>query len=91
MIRKQVHIDCPSGLHLRPATAMCTEAQKYESNIRLIFDNKSANAKSILSILACRISNGADVVFEAEGPDEEQALSATIEVLLQSLKTPGEQ
>jgi phosphocarrier protein HPr len=87
MVRTQVTINCRSGLHLRPATAMCTEAQKYESAIRLFYEGKSANAKSVLSVLACGIRDGARVEFTAEGPDEEKALKAVVQVLLEALET----
>ncbi|MCH3987103.1 MAG: HPr family phosphocarrier protein [Lachnospiraceae bacterium] len=91
MVRRQVEIDCRSGLHLRPATAMCTEAQKYESVIRLAYGEKTANAKSVLSVLACGVGNGAEVEITAEGPDEEKALNAVVQALLESLRPDPEE
>lgn len=87
MVRMKVTVDCKSGLHLRPATAMCTEAQKYESTVRMLYEGKSANAKSVLSVLACGVGDGGVVEFTAEGPDEEKALKSVVRVLLASLKT----
>ena len=85
MVRTQIYIQCRNGLHLRPATAMCAEAQKYESAIHLFFEGKTANAKSVLSVLACGIKEGARIELRAEGPDEEKALHATAAVLLRSM------
>ena len=49
MVREKVTIKNPTGLHLRPAGRLCDGARKYKSLITFQKDNKTANAKSLLS------------------------------------------
>lgn len=62
------------GLHTRPATALVNEASKYESEIYIVYNGVRANAKSILGILILAIEPGAEVIIEANGPDEKEAI-----------------
>jgi len=64
MVRKKVKILNKYGLHTRPATALVNEAS---NGVR-------ANAKSILGILILAIEPGAEVIIEANGPDEKEAI-----------------
>jgi phosphotransferase system HPr (HPr) family protein len=38
------------GLHARPASLFVKTSQRYDSNITITYDNKTVNAKSILSV-----------------------------------------
>ncbi|MCS7010362.1 MAG: HPr family phosphocarrier protein [Anaerolineales bacterium] len=64
------------GLHARPASLFVREAAKFQSNIMVFHDGKEANAKSILSVLALGVNQGAQITLRAEGPDAEMALQA---------------
>lgn len=74
MVRKKVKILNKYGLHTRPATALVNEASKYESEIYIVYNGVKANAKSILGILILAIEPGAEVIIEASGPDEKEAI-----------------
>ena len=69
-------INHPSGLHARPASVFVKEANKYKSDIRVLFGPKNANAKSILSVLTLGANQGANITIKAEGEDSEAALQA---------------
>jgi len=64
------------GLHARPAGALVRVAKEHRSDIRVIHGGKEANGKSILSVLSLGAEKGAEVTFQAEGEDAEQALAA---------------
>ncbi|MFD2173207.1 phosphoenolpyruvate--protein phosphotransferase [Rhodobacter lacus] len=64
------------GLHARPATALVEIAKGFEAEIRLRHGAKSANAKSLISLLNLGAAQGAALHVSAEGPDAEAALSA---------------
>lgn len=81
MIKGKVTIKNPTGLHLRPAGILCTEALKYDSSIHFQFENTTANAKSVLSVLGACVKSGDEIEFVCEGKDEEAALAAMIEVV----------
>ncbi|EHI56472.1 hypothetical protein HMPREF9333_00334 [Johnsonella ignava ATCC 51276] len=76
MVSRKITIINPSGLHLRPAGNLCKESLKYKSKIKINFGDKSANAKSVLSVLGVCIKFGDEIEFVCEGTDEEEALEA---------------
>lgn len=54
MIRQSVIITNPTGLHLRPAGIFCNVASRYQCRVTFEYDETTANAKSVLSVLgAC--------------------------------------
>ena len=81
MISRKVTIHNPSGLHLRPAGLLCKEAMKYKSLITFTFKETTANAKSVLGILAARVQQGDEIEILCEGTDEDEALSALMQLM----------
>lgn len=71
----KVKIIDPIGLHARPASILVQTASKFTSDIKLKFDGKIANLKSIMSVMALAIKNGETIEIEANGSDEDSALS----------------
>lgn len=78
MVKQKVKIINPSGLHLRPAGNLCKEALKFEAKVYFNFENISANAKSVLSVLGACIKFGDEIEFECDGRDEIEALEAVV-------------
>lgn len=78
MVSKNVVIKNPTGLHLRPAGLLCKEALRYQSSIKFQFENTTANAKSVLSVLGACVKCGDEITFICEGVDEDQALADMI-------------
>ncbi|MBQ4283825.1 MAG: HPr family phosphocarrier protein [Lachnospira sp.] len=86
MVSETVVIESALGVHLRPATAMCDQAVRFKSKIHFTYkDGKTANAKSVISILASGIRCGEQIEIVAEGPDEEEALRAIVKAFKESL------
>ena len=81
MVSKNITIKNASGLHLRPTGMLCNEAIKYQSSVKFISRNTPTNAKSVLSVLGACIKCGDEIEFVCEGPDEEQALKAMIQLV----------
>jgi len=54
----------------------CKEAVKYRSVITFTFENVTANAKSVLSVLGACVKQGDEIEIVCQGPDEEEALDA---------------
>ncbi len=71
------------GLHSRPAADFCSEAAKYESQVTLTKegDGSEYDGKSILMVMCLGACKGDVITVRTEGPDEEQALNALIDVL----------
>jgi phosphocarrier, HPr family len=76
MVSEELKVINPSGLHLRPAGNLCKEALKYDSKINIIFKDATANAKSVLSVLATCVKCGDVIKITCDGRDENEALEA---------------
>jgi len=62
------------GLHARPATKFVQIAKDFEADIKVITNDKSADAKSILEILTLGVMQGMEIIIQAEGADEVTAV-----------------
>lgn len=85
MIIQKVTIKNPTGLHLRPAGALCKEALKYKCLITFSFDGSTANAKSVLSVLGACVKCGDEIELTCEGVDEEEAMEALVTAIKNGL------
>jgi phosphocarrier protein len=69
------------GLHARPAALFVKQATEFDAKIKVLKDNKEADAKSIISIMALGAKKGSDIMITAEGPDDEKAVDALVKLL----------
>lgn len=76
MVRFQVGIHVSGGLHARPASVLVNLLNQYRSSVTMIYNDKRANGKSILSVMALGVKNGDEMTFEVEGDDEQEAATA---------------
>lgn len=75
MVSAKVVIKNPTGLHLRPAGRLCDAACMFEGcSIAFKFEDYTANAKSVLSVLGACVKQGDELEFTCSGPREEEAL-----------------
>lgn len=81
MVSQKVVIQNPTGLHLRPAGILCKTAMQFKSLITFTFENTTANAKSVLSVLGACVRSGEEIEIICEGVDEKAALEAMVEVV----------
>ena len=85
MVSQKVVVKNSTGLHLRPAGLLCKEAMKYKSLVTFRFEDSTANAKSVLSVLGACIKSGDEREFICDGPDEEEALRAMVTIVKNGL------
>lgn len=82
MHSRQVQITNPMGVHARPAARIAGCARGFESEIHLrISDGRSADAKSIMSIMMLALRTGTLLEIRAEGPDEEIAVTTLVDLV----------
>ncbi len=81
MVRKRIVINNISGLHLRPTGMLCNMAIRFQSTIHFEFNNGVTNVKSVLSVLGACVKAGDEIELVCEGPDEEEALAAMIQLI----------
>ena len=80
MLEQTVRLVNPLGLHARSAAKLVRCAGQFKCRILLKNEkaNATANAKSILSLLALAASFGVTLDLLIEGPDENQAADAIV-------------
>ena len=71
----------PVGLHARPATILVNQASKFTSDIKLVYNGKEVNLKSIMGVMSLGVGQGSDVTISAEGADEKEAMEAIVETM----------
>ncbi|GEB33711.1 MULTISPECIES: HPr family phosphocarrier protein [Brevibacillus] len=76
MVRFNVEITVSGGLHARPASVLVNLLNQYRSSVKMIYNDKQANGKSILSVMALGAKTGDEMTFEVEGIDEQETASA---------------
>ena len=90
MVTQKVVVAESAGLHLRPAGKLCELSQKYQSKIQIKKGTSTANAKSVLGILAARVQQGDEIEIICDGTDEEMALAAIVKAMQEGLGLPPE-
>lgn len=85
MVSQKITINNPSGLHLRPAGILCSEAIKYKAEVTFLYEGGIANAKSVLSVLGACVKCGDEIELICKGEDEEAALYTLTEAINEGL------
>ena len=73
----------PNGLHARPAGVLAQAAKGFAARVQLHRQHDSANAKSLVAIMALQTAYADSVYLSAAGPDAEAALRELSELLSQ--------
>lgn len=79
--RRQVVILNALGLHLRPAQKLILLAQRFRSEVRVQYDGREGNGKSILDMSMLAAECGGRLDLEARGDDAEEAVKALAELV----------
>ena len=80
-MERTVTLGSKSGLHARPAAAFVQSAKEFRSKVTLSKNEKTANGKSILSVLTLGAEQGDQVVLKVDGEDAEQAIDKLTSLL----------
>ena len=87
MIEKTVSVASRVGLHARPARVFVQAAAASGHKVTLISsEGRTANAASILGVLALGIVHGEEVTVASENPDAAAAVDSLVELLRQDLE-----
>ena len=85
MVEKQAVVQNQLGIHARPATLLVQTAAKFESEIYLSKGEvRRINGKSIMGVMMLAAEHGAEVLVEADGQDEVEALESVAQLLASS-------
>ena len=64
----------PVGLHARPATVLVQAANKCACDVKLEYNGREVNLKSIMGILSLGVPTQASVTITCDGADEDKAI-----------------
>ena len=87
----EIVIENRSGLHARPGKVFCARASQFASAVRIENLTRGAgpaDAKSILGLLTLGVSQGHRVRLSTDGPDEEDALNALVDLIHSGVGEP---
>ena len=81
MVSKKTKIVNPMGMHMRPAGMFANAMMKFDSEVELVANGKTVNAKSIMNLIAACIKCGTAVEVQCSGPDEQAALTEALRLI----------
>ena len=76
MLQREVEIINKLGLHARASAKLTQVAGQFKSNVWVSRNGRRVNAKSIMGVMMLAAAQGATIVIETDGPDEEEAMRA---------------
>ena len=69
------------GLHARAAARFVHLASRFDSHVRVGRNTRVMDGKSIMGILLLAAARGTTITISAEGPDEQAAVDALVELV----------
>ena len=82
MIKTSVVVKADPGFDGRPIALLVQEASQYASKVYIQVAEKNINAKSIMGMMSLALLNGEEILVDAEGADEAEAVAAIEEFLV---------
>ena len=83
LVRRQLRVTNPQGLHSRPAAELARLAIRFQSRIELIKEGQRVDAKSIIEVLTLGATQGMELVLEVRGSDAQAAAYAIERLFLE--------
>ena len=74
MVKTTIKVTSPTGINVEKAEKLAEMTVNFKSIISYTKGSFTANAKSVLSILASQVMYGDELEFTCEGEDEEEAM-----------------
>ncbi len=81
VVQREVVITNSQGLHARPTAALVQMMKSFKASVKIEIRSKSADARSMMSVLALGGTTGDHARIAAEGVDAAEAVDA-VEALL---------
>ena len=78
MLTERLTICNKLGLHARAASVFVKTASAFGAEINVTSPTKSANSKSIMSMMMLEAACGVDIEVSIEGEDETEAMAAIV-------------
>jgi len=80
-MEKKILIKSTVGLHASLAAKVVQAASKYDVDIKLLYNDKIVDVKSILGLISLAIPSGENITLIAKGKDSEVAINEIEKIL----------
>jgi phosphocarrier protein len=80
MLEKEIVITNRLGLHARASAKLVQLVQGFKSTVWLVSKGREVNAQSIMGVMMLAAGLGSPLTIRADGPDEESALAAVVQL-----------
>ncbi len=81
MITQKARIVNKLGLHARPSALLVSTSSKFKSQVFFTKNDLRVNGKSIMGVMMLAAEMGSTLLVEVDGPDEQAAMVAVVEVI----------
>ena len=78
MLEKEIVVSNRLGLHARASAKLVQLVQGFKSTVWLVSKGREVNAQSIMGVMMLAAGLGTALTVRTEGPDEQTALDAVI-------------
>ena len=80
MLEQEIVVSNKLGLHARASAKLVQLVQGFKSTVWLVSKGREINAQSIMGVMMLAAGLGAPLTIRVDGPDEEPALAAVVEL-----------
>ncbi len=77
-VTQKIIVALPQGLHARPAALLAQRAKAFAAEAVLSAHGRTANARSVVAIMALGVRQGDELSIQASGADAEQAVESLV-------------
>ncbi len=81
MQQREIEITNKLGLHARASAKLTQLAGTFTAEVWVTREGRRVNAKSIMGVMMLAAAKGAIVVVETNGPDEDDAMLALVQLI----------
>jgi len=84
---REIPLTNPHGLHARASARVVHLASRFRSSVSLVVGGRRASARNIVGVMMLAAAMGSTVRLEVEGPDEDAAASALVDLFGDGLES----
>lgn len=88
-VTRQATVTRPTGIHVRPSVAIIKAVRQFQSEVRIRYGEREADASDVLAILELHVPCGAEATLLAEGLDAPQVLDALVRLFADDFGMAG--
>ncbi len=81
MLEQSITVINKLGLHARAAAKFVSTASAFSSKVKVSFNGKEVDGKSIMSVMMLAASKGCELSIKTNGDDESQAMQAVLDLI----------